>query len=80
MVGFSDSIPCRITTLYQAFYEIMDNTVRIQSCTLRFVEVTRHIKTEFQSPGMKPQTSFFFFFYPTPTLELLHMIGSLVFF
>lgn len=58
MVGFSDNIPCRITTLYQAFYEIMDNTVRMQSWNLQFVEVTRNIKTKFQSPGIK--TQFFF--------------------
>lgn len=60
MVGFSDNIPCRITTLYQAFYEIMDITVRMQLWNLRFVEVTRHIKTKFQSPGIKTQNFFFF--------------------
>lgn len=60
MVGFSDNIPCRITTLYQAFYEIMDNTVRMQSWNLQFVEVTRNIKTKFQSPGIKTQIFFFF--------------------
>lgn len=82
MVGFSDNIPCRIATLYQAFYEIMDITVRMQSWNLWFVEVTRHIKTKFQSPGIKTQIFFFFEgeLYLTPTLELLHMIGSLVFF
>lgn len=59
MVGFSDNIPCRIATLYQAFYEIMDITVRMQLWNLRFVEVTRHIKTKFQSPGIKTQNFFF---------------------
>lgn len=61
MVDLSDNIPYRITTLYQAFYEIMDNTVRMQSWNLRFVEVTRYIKTKFQPPSIKTQTSVFFF-------------------
>lgn len=35
MVGLSDNIPCRIPTLYQAFYEMMDNTARMQLWNLR---------------------------------------------